>query len=91
MKEEKAENSGYITDYEHTEDEDDTQDEGVDPNAQGENAFLLFLSQNGNIVLDNDHDGKSDSGIEKEKKEANDETKDRKRAIKAVKDSAVGG
>ena len=51
----------------------------------------MLLSQNGTIVLDNDNDGKSDSGLEKERKGNNDETKDTKRAIKAVKASAVGG
>ena len=51
----------------------------------------MLLSQNGTIVLDNDNDGKSDSGVEKEKKGNNEETKDTKRAIKAVKNSAVGG
>ena len=89
---------GEITDYEddireHTEEED----EGDDPNAQGEDAsFLLFLSQYGNgpIVKGNDNDGKSE--IEKERKdtsvsETKDTRADKKLPVKAVKDSAVGG
>ena len=91
---------GEITDYEddireYTEEEGE--DEGDEPNAQGEDAsFLLFLSQYGNgpIVKGNDNDERSET--EKERKdtsvsETKDTRADKKLPVKAVKDSAVGG
>ena len=90
---------GDITDYEddfreHTEDEDEdeAQDEGDYPNTQGENAsFLLLLSQNGNESDDNY--GKSETGVEKERKESSGmkEATAKKQTNKTVKDSTVGG
>ena len=91
--------SAEITDFEHTEEEDDdTQDEGDDPNTLGGNtSLLLLLSQDGNGSLVQDNDGQSQTDIEKERKETREETKEtggvtaKKHAVKAVKDSAVGG
>ena len=84
-----------MTDYEddireHTEDEDDTQDEGDDPNTQNA-SFLLFLSQHGNesVGLDDNKDGKLETSLEKERKETKDKRADKK--LTAVKSSAVGG
>ena len=82
---------GEITDYEddireHTEDENETQDEGDDQG--GNTSFLLFLSQHGNL------DGKSESSREKEReetRETKDTKSDEKLTAKTVKTSAVGG